>query len=294
MKRWLAFGILAVVITVVIGLRTALKENAAQPSSEPVLPNRKFAEGPADKDKDSVRVPFVGEVNYKKLETLFPTGDWLRDVDPFAGDLGYEKAEKLSQEELESWQKPSVYYDAEGRIITVSFSSDVAPTVSLDGMAEEKIRNDAGLAIVRHGYPPGVSADKLNADFLRGSLEFWRMGGESTGMDVSLTPVIVQVLSAGHELSGTRDGNLVGLEIPMILVKIGRQYTVADYMIATNSRMDDVAYGDRVRRTWTLIPYVRNEQNGELSLPVISGGAEFDEPKLDVWNKMQAEAGKNR
>lgn len=258
----------------------------AQSPASPIKPVNVADPG----SKLKIRLALVGEVAFQKRDDGIPSELEVISKKEHEDD---GPANEISKETVESWRKPAVYYDRHGQILHVAFPAEIPATISLESMAEDEFRNKNGLAIVRHGYPADLPAEKLRSDFLRASLQYWETGGEALGIEVDMTPVIVKVLSSGPDL-GTADKSLHGAEVPMILIKMGRQFAADDYAVLTNSRFDAVDPKDRVRRTWLLIPYVTNDQNSVPKLPDISGGAVIDEPKAEAWEKLQTEGKRER
>lgn len=295
MKKSTVYAISGGILVATAAIAVRNCNGAASPSAETEGRNRpEHSRSPSTQAQspaaNTVTASMVGKIRFKETKTEFPPGEWLgqtHPADPFAAEPGPLIYEPYPDELIQSWTKPTVYWGESGEIVHASFNRGKYETVSLDGRAEEDLRDRSGLAIVRSGIPDNTGdIEKLNKGMLTAGVERWVQGAEGGDWEVEITPVIAEVLFAKDSGAATRNRDLVGQQIPMILVKVGYPYS-GDNPVRTGTDLDDVPEGGRIRRTWYLQPY--SPDGG--SLPSVGGAALFDEPLLKAWKEQKAKKG---
>jgi hypothetical protein len=227
----------------------------------------------------------VGEIRFKTVDRGLPSIDWLRRL-----DIDNEEALSLRISK-EAWNKPDVYFGEQGEILHITVNKGNFKTVSFDIDAIRKLQEEQGFLIIKSGYPDGlIESGYKPDDFIEATYEFWDRGMGYPGIEIEITPVLVEIVPTGMPIDDLRK-QLLHQRIPMILVKESDAAAPShEPAILTDSKFDSVPVDQRVRRSWALKPYTQifGAVGAETEIP--SGGVLFDEPLKDAWEKVKSES----
>lgn len=288
-KSYLYLGGILLVIGLVLGVWMNQNSSSSNEIRTPEIRNGSHEDRSVT---NKLEGPLGGEIIYDYVTTEYPEEGVIRSVGHLQNPIvDYETAEAIPLEQLKKWTAPKIFYGGNGEYRHVHFNSGIPQTYSLRSLAEKKMIEKYGLAIAGNGYPEDADKKELSERFLKASMKYWEIGGSVSLQEVSMTPVVVEVVGLGEPTAEDKDQSLIGQRIPMLLVVQSDPFSIAGegVVIRTESKIDLTDPKDLYRRSWLLLPYVEQEYKGEMRLPPVSGYVVFDEPSMEAWEQMKDE-----